>query len=151
MTSIQEIFIYLQQHGLSSAAEPNSVQVKTPINLEEGWSVEYVWHHHDGDITEQRFNGLDLQECLERMLAWLKEEHAEGPDAVAMGLEGPHFTVTRLGAWVEDIDSNDGDVDYTQNPDHARIFHGPEWEQYWQALQERGFVIVPYVSPEASQ
>lgn len=36
-------------------------------------------------------------------------------------------------AFVESIDTRDGDVSYTTDEAHARIFRGESWEEVWAA------------------
>ncbi len=53
------------------------------------------------------------------------------------------FIVARIDAdgsitsYCESIDSYDGDTEWTTLSDHARIFHGKEWFEFWDSPEYR--------------
>lgn len=58
---------------------------------------------------------------------------ANGGDAVAeLVRRFPEFIVRDLyRGFVASIDTADGDTEFTADPNHARIFRGAEWVQFW--------------------
>ncbi len=53
------------------------------------------------------------------------------------------FIVARIDSegsvtsYCESIDSYDGDTEWTSVREHARIFHGQEWMDYWTSPEYR--------------
>lgn len=45
------------------------------------------------------------------------------------------FNVFRNGSWVEDVSSDDGEISTTDDQQHARIFRGIEWVEFWKTLR----------------
>lgn len=45
---------------------------------------------------------------------------------------------THRDGYVESIDTYDGDVEITNNRQHARIFRGETWREFWVESADRG-------------
>lgn len=62
-----EINRLLTQLNLKEA-DPYYVQLKSPINDEQGWVFELVWAHHDGDVSLEKTEGAHLESVSQEML-----------------------------------------------------------------------------------
>lgn len=57
-----------------SEAEPNFFRLCTPINDDQGWVIEYVWAHHDGDIVEKMWDNENLEILLAEVKQFIDKE-----------------------------------------------------------------------------
>lgn len=78
-----EIHEIIQKH--TNPSEPEFLRISSPVNPEEGWAVELVWAHHDGDIEEEIVCDKDLDVALKKMKE-LVEKYYDKPTAEIPGL-----------------------------------------------------------------
>lgn len=55
---------YLIRFNTRVGNEPEIIRISTPINTEEGWLVEEVWLHHDGEIILNRMVDKSLPRAI---------------------------------------------------------------------------------------
>lgn len=73
--TIEDLFesLTLRYDQTQSGGEPMHWTIKTPIPGDpDGWYIELVWMHHDGDISCGTARGATFSEAAEKAMGFLR-------------------------------------------------------------------------------